>query len=64
MAISTAHIEYDIEREKKSYDACTGEIDLPQRLRVAERNSCRCVVETKTAEALKESVEWLGKTRK
>ena len=42
----------------------TGEIDLPQRLRVAERNSCRCVVETKTAEALKESVEWLGKTRK
>lgn len=37
----------------------TGEIDLVQRLGTAEKYHCRCVVETKTAEALKASVSWL-----
>lgn len=41
----------------------TGEIDLAQRLGIAERHGCRCVVETKTVEALRESVGWLrGRT--
>lgn len=38
----------------------TGEIDLEQRLRIAEECGCRCVVETKTAQALRESVGWLA----
>lgn len=37
----------------------TGEIDLAQRLRLAKTNGCRCVVETKTVEALRQSVAWL-----
>lgn len=36
-----------------------GEIDLTQRLRIAKDRRCRCVVETKTVGALKESVLWL-----
>lgn len=36
-----------------------GEIDLKQRLGVAKTCGCRCVVETKTIEALRKSVEWL-----
>ena len=37
----------------------TGEIDLEQRLGIAGACGCRCVVETKTIEALRKSVEWL-----
>ena len=37
----------------------TGEIDLPARLRIAESQHCRCVIETKTAEALEQSVQYL-----
>lgn len=37
----------------------TGEIDLPQRLGIAESCGCRCVVETKTVAALRQSVAWL-----
>lgn len=37
----------------------TGEIDLAARLSLAETQGCRCVIETKTAEALKESVRYL-----
>lgn len=36
-----------------------GEIDLISRLRIAERSNARCVLETKTVEALKKSVAWL-----
>ena len=36
-----------------------GEIDLPERLRLAEARGCRCVLETKTIEALTRSVGWL-----
>ena len=36
-----------------------GEIDLKERLRLAGRRNARCVLETKTAEALKRSVKWL-----
>lgn len=36
-----------------------GEIDLPARLKIAEEQHCRCVIETKTAVALRQSVEFL-----
>lgn len=39
----------------------TGEIDLTGRLRIADDRECRCVIETKTAAALKQSVSWLRK---
>lgn len=37
----------------------TGEIDLKKRLSLARECRCRCVVETKTVEALRQSVRWL-----
>lgn len=37
----------------------TGEIDLAVRLQIAEAQNCRCVIETKTAAALKQSVSFL-----
>lgn len=37
----------------------TGEIDLRQRISVAKECGCRCVVETKTIDALRKSVAWL-----
>ena len=37
----------------------TGEIDLHQRIGIARECGCRCVVETKTIEALRKSVAWL-----
>ena len=40
----------------------TGEIDLKQRLSLAEKHRCRCVVETKTIAALRQSVQWLKNT--
>lgn len=36
-----------------------GEICLEDRLDLARRHRCRCVLETKTVEALRSSVEWL-----
>ncbi|MBQ4435127.1 MAG: sugar phosphate isomerase/epimerase, partial [Clostridia bacterium] len=36
-----------------------GEIDLKERLRLAESRNARCVLETKTVDALKRSVQWL-----
>ena len=37
----------------------TGEIDLPARLKLAKENNCRCVIETKTAAALRQSTDYL-----
>ena len=36
-----------------------GETDLTERLKIAESRNARCVLETKTVKALKESVGWL-----
>ena len=41
----------------------TGEIDLAQRIGIAKECGCRCVVETKTVDALRKSVAWLKKNR-
>ena len=40
-----------------------GEIDLAERLRLAESRGARCVLETKTVEALRQSVAWLKNSR-
>ena len=40
-----------------------GEIDLQQRLTVARKNQCRCVIETKTVDSLENSVKWLNEKR-
>lgn len=37
----------------------TGEIDLCQRLQIADKNKCRCVVENKTIASLTKSINWL-----
>ncbi len=37
----------------------SGEIDLQQRINIAHECGCRCVVETKTVDALRRSVAWL-----
>lgn len=40
-----------------------GEIDLLERLGKAKECHARCVLETKTIEALRKSVEWIGKIK-
>ena len=40
-----------------------GEIDLDSRLKLAEERGARCVLETKTVSALKQSVRWLLESR-
>jgi len=37
----------------------SGEIDLNSKIELANNNNCRCVVETKTVEALRASINWL-----
>ena len=55
------HIHDGIEKPPKNHLALgDGEIDIWERLRLAESRNARCVLETKTIEALKKSVEWLG----
>ena len=37
----------------------TGELDLPKYLNMANKNNCRVVLETKTIEGLRQSVNWM-----
>ncbi|MGN0427303.1 MAG: sugar phosphate isomerase/epimerase family protein [Agathobacter sp.] len=53
---------HDAWKKKNHQTLGTGEIDLSQRLSLAKKHHCRCVVETKTIAALQESVEWIHKT--
>ena len=54
------HIHDGSENPPKNHQALgTGEIDLKDRLHTAEKVFARCVLETKTIEALKTSVQWL-----
>ncbi len=41
----------------------TGEVDLSQKLAIAYKLGCRCVLETKTVASLRNSVEWLKNNR-
>ena len=54
------HIHDGTEAPPKNHLALgDGEIDLAERLRLAESLNTRCVLETKTSEALSQSVSWL-----
>jgi sugar phosphate isomerase/epimerase len=54
------HVHDGTEAPPKNHLALgNGEIDLTDRLRLAERLGARCVLETKTAEALRQSASWL-----
>ncbi len=54
------HIHDGSENPPKNHLALgDGEIDLAERLVLAKRRNARCVLETKTIEALRKSVEWL-----
>ena len=57
------HIHDATENPPKNHLALgDGELDLPSRLKLAADRNARCVLETKTVEALKKSVEWLRKS--
>ncbi len=54
------HIHDGTETPPKNHLALgDGEIDLDERLSLAQRRNARCVLETKTIRALKQSVAWL-----
>ena len=54
------HIHDGSENPPKNHLALgDGEIDILERLSLAEKQNCRCVLETKTVEALRKSVKWL-----
>ena len=54
------HIHDGTEQPPRNHLALgDGEIDLADRLRLAEAHGCRCVLETKTIKALTRSVSWL-----
>ena len=54
------HIHDGTEQPPKNHLALgDGEIDLKERLALAESRNARCVLETKTVQALKHSVRWL-----
>jgi len=56
------HIHDGSENPPKNHLALgDGEIDIADRLRSAENRNARCVLETKTIEALRKSVSWLEK---
>ncbi len=56
------HIHDGEENPPKNHLALgDGHIDLAERLRIANECDARCVMETKTIEALEKSVEWINK---
>ena len=62
--LSHFHIHDGSEKPPKNHLALgDGEIDLVERLDMAKTCNGKCVLETKTIEALKRSVEWLKKVR-
>lgn len=50
---------HDSLKSKDHMTLGTGEINIQQRLSIANEHNCRCVIETKTIESLKKSVYWL-----
>ncbi len=54
------HIHLHDAKDKKNHLALgTGEIDIQKYISLANEQNCRVVLETKTIEGLKQSVEWL-----
>lgn len=58
------HVHDAISPKRDHLALGTGEIDLEKYLRLAQRNDCTVVLETKTAAGLRESVSWLKKLKK
>ncbi|MDO5293893.1 MAG: sugar phosphate isomerase/epimerase family protein [bacterium] len=56
--LSHFHI-HDALEEQNHMILGSGEINVRERLDLARKLECRCVIETKTVEALKKSVDWL-----
>ena len=55
-----AHFHLHDAKGKRNHLALgTGEIDLAARFRIAAEQNCRCVIETKTAAAMEQSVRYL-----
>lgn len=52
---------HDAKEKQNHLPLGTGDINLLEMLSIAEQNHCRCVIETKTVESLKQSLIWLGK---
>lgn len=50
---------HDGRKELNHMTLGTGEIDLKDRLNLAKMHHCKCVVETKTVDALRKSIHWL-----
>lgn len=56
--LSHMHI-HDAKGKSNHLSLGTGELNLVNYLVLAEKHSCRCVLETKTVEGLRQSVNWL-----
>jgi sugar phosphate isomerase/epimerase len=52
---------HDVKNGKDHLPLGTGMVDLAQRLEMAKRQQCTCVLETKTIEGLRQSVAWMKK---
>lgn len=52
---------HDAERRKNHLALGTGEIDIEKYINLAKEQNCRVVLETKTIDGLKQSVEWIMK---
>jgi len=57
---SLAHMHlHDGEGKKNHLELGTGRVDILNKIQIAQKHKCRCVIEVKTIESLKKSVEWL-----
>ena len=52
---------HDVKHGKDHLPLGTGMVDLAQRLEMATRQQCTCVLETKTIEGLRQSAAWMKK---
>ena len=50
---------HDANGNKNHLPLSAGKVDIASRLDIAQKHGCRCVIETKTAAALRDSVSWL-----
>ena len=55
---------HDAEGKKNHLALATGEMEIEKYIRLADDHNCRAVLETKTIDGLKQSVEWLTKNNK
>lgn len=57
------HVHDAREKTKDHRTLGTGELDIPGYLNIAESHDCTVVLETKTFDALRQSMEWLNQKR-